>query len=80
MRHSISVMKEQPRMPAGAHPMSPRRFERVQGSGARYYDSEDNAEGIRGIPRETQAEISGALRKKEDLEWGIAKEMEPPYE
>lgn len=28
---SVSVMKEQLRMLAGAHPMSPRRFERVQG-------------------------------------------------
>ena len=28
---SVAVMKEQLRMLAGAHPMSPRRFERVQG-------------------------------------------------
>jgi hypothetical protein len=31
---SISVMKEQLRMLAGAHPMRPRRFERVQACGA----------------------------------------------
>jgi methylmalonyl-CoA decarboxylase len=28
---SVSVIKDQLRMLAGAHPMSPRRFERVQG-------------------------------------------------
>ncbi len=33
---SISVMKEQLRMLAGAHPMSPRRFERVQGCDASF--------------------------------------------
>jgi enoyl-CoA hydratase/carnithine racemase len=43
---SISVMKEQIRMLAGAHPMSPRRFERVQESRRIVCDSDDYAEGI----------------------------------
>jgi len=43
---SISVMKEQMRMLSGANPMSPRRFERVQGLRRIVYDSEDYAEGI----------------------------------
>jgi methylmalonyl-CoA decarboxylase len=51
---SISVMKEQLRMLAGAHPMSPRRFERVQGLRRVVYDSYDYAEGIRAF-REKRA-------------------------
>lgn len=46
---SISVMKEQMRMLAGANPMSPRRFERVQGLRRIVYDSADYAEGIRAF-------------------------------
>ena len=46
---AISVMKEQLRMLSGAHPMSPRRFERVQGLRRIVYDSEDYAEGIRAF-------------------------------
>ena len=46
---SISVMKEQMRMLAGANPMSPRRFERVQGLRRIVYDSADYAEGIQAF-------------------------------
>ena len=43
---SIAVMKEQLRILAGAHPMSPQGFERVQGLRRVVYDSHDYAEGI----------------------------------
>jgi methylmalonyl-CoA decarboxylase len=43
---SIAVMKEQLRILAGARPMSPQGFERVQGLRRVVYDSEDFREGI----------------------------------
>lgn len=46
---SISVMKEQLRILAGARPMSPQGFERVQGLRRIVYDSEDYREGIRAF-------------------------------
>jgi methylmalonyl-CoA decarboxylase len=46
---SIAVMKEQLRILAGAHPMSPQGFERVQGLRRVVYDSHDYAEGIRAF-------------------------------
>jgi methylmalonyl-CoA decarboxylase len=46
---AVAVMKEQLRMLAGAHSMTPRRFERVQGLRRVVYDSEDYAEGIRAF-------------------------------
>src|SRR3954469_13336232 len=46
---SIAVMKEQLRILAGAHPMTPQGFERVQGLRRVVYDSEDYREGIRAF-------------------------------
>ncbi len=43
---SIAVMKEQLRILAGAHPMSPQGFERVQGLRRLVYDSDDYHEGV----------------------------------
>ncbi len=46
---SVSVMKEQLRILAGAHPMSPQGFERIQGLRRLVYDSHDYREGIRAF-------------------------------
>jgi methylmalonyl-CoA decarboxylase len=46
---SISVMKEQLRILAGAQTMSPEIFERVQGLRRIVYDSQDYEEGIRAF-------------------------------
>lgn len=46
---SVAVMKEQLRILAGAHPMSPQGFERIQGLRRLVYDSADYREGIRAF-------------------------------
>jgi methylmalonyl-CoA decarboxylase len=46
---SIAVMKEQLRILAGAHPMSPQGFERIQGLRRLVYDSHDYREGIQAF-------------------------------
>lgn len=56
---SISVMKEQLRMLAGAHPMSPLRFERVQGLRRIVWESEDYEEGIRAFKQKRKPRFEG---------------------
>ncbi len=46
---AISVIKEQFNLLAGAHPMAPDVFERIQGLRRRVYDSQDYEEGIRSF-------------------------------
>jgi methylmalonyl-CoA decarboxylase len=46
---AISVIKEQFNLLAGAHPMAPGVFERIQGLRRRVYDSHDYEEGIRSF-------------------------------
>jgi methylmalonyl-CoA decarboxylase len=56
---SISVMKEQLRILAGAHPMSPQGFERVQGLRRLVYDSDDYQEGIRAFKEKRKPHFRG---------------------
>lgn len=46
---SVSAIKEQIRLLASAHPLTPVMFERIQGLRRSVYDSEDYAEGIRAF-------------------------------
>jgi methylmalonyl-CoA decarboxylase len=46
---AISVIKEQFNLLAGAHPMTPDVFERIQGLRRRVYDSHDYEEGVRSF-------------------------------
>lgn len=56
---AISVMKEQLRILAGAHPMTPQGFERVQGLRRVVYDSLDYQEGIRAFKEKRKAVFTG---------------------
>jgi len=56
---SISVIKEQLRILAGAHPMSPQGFERVAGLRRVVYDSADYQEGIRSFKEKRKPVFMG---------------------
>jgi methylmalonyl-CoA decarboxylase len=56
---SIAVMKEQLRILAGAHPMSPQGFERVQGLRRLVYDSDDYQEGVRAFMEKRRPNFRG---------------------
>ena len=56
---SIAVMKEQLRVLAGAKPVSPRGFEKVQGLRRIVYDSHDYHEGIRAFKEKRKPVFTG---------------------
>jgi methylmalonyl-CoA decarboxylase len=56
---SIAVMKEELRILAGAHPMSPQGWERIQGLRRIVYDSADYVEGLTAFKEKRKPKYTG---------------------
>jgi len=56
---AIGIIKDQLRLLAGSHPLSPETFERIQGLRRRVYDSEDYLEGKTAFFEKRKPRFSG---------------------